>query len=278
MNFLLNKSKALWPYWLVVLYLLLLYPFLRGMWTAPGHIKLFGFSISLYGSVILLAIFSVRFAVGKYIVKKDFKQLDFDSALLYTVIPAIIGARIWHALTDFDLYTNQPLAALYIWHGGLGIYGALAGGMIGLYFYCKSKQINFIKLVDLLSVFMPLGHAIGRIGNFLNQELYGPSTTLPWGTYIQATGRFHHPTFLYEQIGDLLLFILIFKLYKKNYQSKPGYLLTVYLLGYSIVRFVVDFFRSDQQYSLLTLLVKLIIIMLLVLVLKFNSKFKQIFK
>jgi len=174
-----------------------------------------------------------------------------EDALFYAVIPGVIGARLWHVFTDWHLYQNNPIEALFIWQGGLGIYGAILGGILGAYLYCRKKQLPFLKILDIVSLFLPLAQVVGRFGNLVNQEIYGSKTDLPWGFYVQAQQGYYHPAFLYEQVGNMVLFCLLYRLYQRYYlkrkSAKSGLLTLLYFSGYAIVRFLVDFFRTEPR-------------------------------
>lgn len=225
------------------------YLFLRGVWTFPQYIDLGIFQIHFYSVFLLSAFLLVAFLYKKYAEQDSkLKHIVIEDALVWTLIPAILLARVWHVATDFHLYEDNLVAALYIWNGGLSIFGGLFGGAGGIYLYCRKYQVNFPRALDLLAVFLPLGQVLGRYGNFANQELYGKQTNLPWGVYIRAEKNYFHPAFLYEQLGNLALFLLLFTLFrKKKLQLGSGQFTALYFLGYGIVRFLVDFARTDPD-------------------------------
>src|SRR6185503_7540633 len=132
--------------------------------------------------------------------------------ILWALVGGIVGARIWHILTPppsmvangltTQWYLSHPLDAIAVWNGGLGIPGAVAGGMLGLYLFTRYSKLNFAEWADIAAPGIALGQAVGRWGNYVNQELYGRATNLPWGIRIATESpdlRFH-PTFLYESI------------------------------------------------------------------------------
>ncbi|MEP7166871.1 MAG: prolipoprotein diacylglyceryl transferase [Candidatus Woesebacteria bacterium] len=173
-----------------------------------------------------------------------------DESLLWIVIPAIVGARLYHVITDWQLYAYGPLIdTLKVWNGGLGYFGALIGGLLGLiaFAYTKGKKNpteKFFLLVDLLSLGAPLAQAIGRFGNYFNRELYGVTTDLPWG--ILVNGQRYHPLFAYEAIANLCVFIFINWLgLKKKLHIGKGQYACIYLACYGLIRFWLEFLRID---------------------------------
>lgn len=187
-----------------------------------------------------------RFAIDSKII---------DSILVWIAIPSVIGARLYHLITDWSLYTHASmLERIAIWNGGLGYFGALIGGIVGLIcfvFYKKRGLINqtptkrFFVILDLLAFGSPLAQAIGRFGNYFNQELYGLPTTLPWGLLID--GQRYHPLFAYEAIGTLLIFAFINWLgWKKKFWIGKGQYAFVYITLYAMLRFWLEFLRIDS--------------------------------
>lgn len=183
--------------------------------------------------------------------------------LTYLLIGGIIGARIWHILTPppssgitAAWYLSHPLDALAIWKGGLGIPGAVIGGAIVLYFYSRKHSLSFAEWADIASPGLALGQAIGRWGNFFNQELYGAPTNLPWRIYIDPAHRlpdyleaeYYHPLFLYESLwnlGNMILLLWISRQYPERLKS--GDLFLIYLIAYPVGRFLLDFLRLDAS-------------------------------
>lgn len=216
--------------------------------------------ISLYGILISLAILICILLAEKLTSKKD---LLWGGAF-WGIVSALLGARIYHVLSAPPYYLANPLETLYFWHGGLGIWGAIAGGTIGFALYYKFHHENLWYWLDLGLVFFPLGQAIGRWGNFFNNEIYGLPTGLPWGIIVNGTR--YHPLFLYESILDLALFSLLYFLYKTNKgKLLDGFFLFAFLGGYSIIRFWLEFLRIDS-WQILGLNVSQTISILLILV------------
>lgn len=201
-------------------------------------------------------------------------ELVWD-AILWALIGGIIGARLWHILTPppsmvtagltTQWYLTHPLVvtdrglegALAVWNGGLGIPGAVAGGLLGLYLYVRRAKLNFAVWVDLTAPALALGQAIGRWGNYVNQELYGRPTQLPWAIDILAQNRVpgytdpalrFHPTFLYESIGNLLICLALLYIARRfSDRLKAGDVFILFLIFYPVLRFFLEFLRLDSS-------------------------------
>jgi prolipoprotein diacylglyceryl transferase len=215
----------------------------------PKVLGVNGIGIRTYGALITAGAVVVAVFVGKEIRKfKELKRIDIADILLFALIFGVIGARLYHLATDWNLYAADPIRALYIWNGGLGIFGAVVGGAFGLWIYSKRKKFKLAYLLDIVAIFMPIAQIAGRAGNLINQEIVGLPANIPWSWYIPGLNGSFHPVFLYEQIGNLLLFIGLFILYKKR-PKLIGSLtfIILYIGGYSIVRFIVEFWRIEPR-------------------------------
>jgi phosphatidylglycerol:prolipoprotein diacylglycerol transferase len=187
--------------------------------------------------------------------------------IIWALIGGIIGARLWHVFTPppsmVDIgkttlwYLTNPIEILMVWNGGLGIPGAIAGGMAGLYLFTRRHKLNFAKWADLAAPGLALGQAIGRWGNYVNQELYGAPTTLPWAISIDAPYRVpgftdpalkFHPVFLYESIGSALIVLALLYIARRYADRlKDGDLFLIYLILYPVLRFFLEFVRLDSS-------------------------------
>src|SRR5262249_46245928 len=160
----------------------------------------------------------------------------------------LIGARLYHIATDYELYTSHPLNMFKIWAGGLGIWGGIAGGVAGGAFYVHRHHLPLPDLLDVVAPALPLAQAIGRWGHYFTQELSGRPTTLPWGLEISPAPRpaayaaYHtfHPTFLYESLWDLAV-VGIVLLVEKRVRLRRGYLFAVYVSAYTFGRFFTEY-------------------------------------
>ncbi|MGE5222705.1 MAG: prolipoprotein diacylglyceryl transferase, partial [Omnitrophica WOR_2 bacterium] len=209
--------------------------------------------------------------LAAYIAEREARRRGLNGdlvwdGLIWVLVGGILGARIWHILTPPPsmvaqgittlYYLSHPLDAIAIWKGGLGIPGAVIGGIIALFFFTRRNKLNFATWVDIAAPALALGQSIGRWGNFFNQELYGAPTNLPWGIYIDPAHRLpgyenvsrYHPTFLYESIWNLLnMFFLLWIARRFADRLKPGDVFLTYLIVYPVGRFFLEFLRLDSS-------------------------------
>lgn len=213
-----------------------------------GPITIYWYSIFILCGII--AGYVIARPAGK---RAGFTPAQLEESILWALIPGAIGARTYHVIDQWQaLYANQPLEVFAFWHGGLGILGGLAGGALGLWLFCRRYKISYLTLLDIYAPSTLLAQAIGRLGNWTNQEAFGPPTTLPWGIYISPENRpieyltatQFHPTFFYE-MGIDLLGVAILLLLRKRLATRPGRVLGLYFILYGTGRFIVEFFRFD---------------------------------
>ena len=245
---------------------------LQAFIQSPGETFLnLGFiTIRWYGLLI-----SVSVLIGLFISKKLAKSRNINPEYISEILPSliissIIGARAyyvifeWRQFSDFNFFTTLKLfnnsiqipSFLAIWEGGIAIHGALIGGLLCVVLFCKSKSIHLKTFIDVLIPSIILGQAIGRWGNFFNNEAFGTPTNLPWKLFIPIQNRpiefinyeYFHPTFLYESLWNFLIFIiliLIFNQQNKTNFIKPGSISCLYLICYSFGRFWIEALRID---------------------------------
>lgn len=224
-------------------------------------------TIRFYGMILMSGV--VAAAVLSYFEAKR-RNLDTEvllDSLTWIVIGGVIGARIWHILTPpasmveqgitTMYYLTHPLAAIAIWRGGLGIPGAVAGGALAFYIYSRKRGLSFGVWADLIAPGLALGQAIGRWGNFINQEVYGSPSNLPWAITIDPEHRLpefmdvstYHPLFLYELLFNLAnMGFLLWVSRKYADKIKPGDVFLTYLITYPIFRFFMEFLRLDPSF------------------------------
>lgn len=214
-------------------------------------------TIYWYSFLILLAVILGYNIAINYSKKISYKTNDIVDMFLYLVVWAIVGARVYYVIFNFDAYRDNLLEIFMIWKGGLAIYGSVIAGAIYIFYYCKKHDLSFVKILDIISLSLLLGQAIGRWGNFFNSEAYGGKTTyealqqlhipefIIQGMYID--GFYRQPTFLYESLWCFLgVIILLF--IRKKYSNKTGKQICFYFIWYGIGRFFIEGLRSDSLY------------------------------
>ena len=204
-------------------------------------------SIYWYSFLIIMSVI-----VGYNIIVNYSKRLSYKTGAIMDVtfglvISAIIGARMYYVIFNFDAYIDDLLQIFMIWNGGLAIYGAILGGILYLLYYCKKKDMNFIKVLDIFSLSLLLGQAIGRWGNFFNSEAYGGKTTLEALDGMYIDGFYRVPTFLYESIWCLIGVVILYFIRRRDLKVN-GKQISFYLIWYGIGRFFIEGLRSDSLY------------------------------
>lgn len=209
----------------------------------PVAFRIFGIEIMWYGVLISFGVL-----LGVFFALKECKRIGYNADnvldfLLIAIPSAIIGARAYYVIFSWDYYSAHTSEIINIRNGGLAIHGALIAGVIVGILFCKKRKLNVLQLLDILIPSVALGQAIGRWGNYVNQEAYGGPTDLPWG--IVVNGQKVHPTFLYESIINLAVFLFLIW-FRKNKKTSEGQVLSLYLILYSAGRFVVEGLRTDS--------------------------------
>jgi prolipoprotein diacylglyceryl transferase len=208
-----------------------------------------------YALCIVLGIFAAVWISERRWVARGGKAGEIQDVALWAVPFGIVGARLYHVATDHDLYFGAGRSAwniLYIWHGGLGIWGGIAGGALGAILCARRKGIRLGALVDTIAPSLLVAQALGRWGNWFNQELYGKPTDLPWGLEIDHAHRVpgyadfatFHPTFLYECLWNLGGFALLLWL-ERRFRIGHGRVLALYVMIYTAGRFWIEQLRID---------------------------------
>ncbi len=229
-----------------------------------------GLNIAWYGVIIacglLLGIWLATHRAKKRGWSSDL-VLDF---ILLAVPLAIIGARTYYVAFEWDYFAANPSKIIAINEGGLAIYGAVIGGFLAAFLFSRAAKFPFLKLIDLVIPSLILGQAMGRWGNFINQEAFGALVTnpnlqfFPLAVYIQSLGEWHQATFFYESFCNTILLVITLLLGRKG--VKDGTLLATYFIGYGTVRAVIEGLRTDSLYLFGTIRVSQLLSALLVLV------------
>lgn len=202
------------------------------------------FTVRWYGilivSGIIVAILMCRRLSSGYGYTMD----DIMDVALVTVPLGILCARAYYVAFSWGYYSQHPSEIIAIWHGGLAVHGSLLGGMLGLWLVSRHKRQPFRLWGDIIVPGLILAQAIGRWGNFFNQEAYGYETDVPWAMFID--GAYRHPTFLYESVWDLTGCAVLLGLWHYWHGRRTGDVAAAYLIFYSLGRFVIEGFRTDS--------------------------------
>ena len=221
-------------------------------WNVDPEIVHIGFFSLRYYSLL----FMLSFLIGIYIMRWIFKQEgknpdDVDSLLIYTLFGTVIGARLGHCLFyDPVYYLSNPIRILKVWEGGLASHGAAIGILLAIYLYVKKhKDQPYLWLMDRVVITVALAAFFIRLGNFFNSEIIGRPTDLPWAIVFDRVDNVpRHPSQLYEAFAYLIIFFVIFKIYKKYKANLPqGYIFGIFLIGIFGFRIFVEFYKENQS-------------------------------
>jgi len=210
----------------------------------PVHLYSYGFLVAIG---VLCAILFIRKHAPRIGVKPE-TSVDLAMA---TVISGFVGARIFYVAQHWDFFMNAPLDIFKIWQGGIVLYGGLIGGFLGFSVFIRLNKLSFLPLLDLFVPAMALAQGFGRLGCFLNGCCYGIDSDLPWAVRFPFFESKVHPTQLYEAFFCFILFLFLYRLWKKT--SVPGRVSLAYFIIYPLGRFFIEFLRGDQSRHLLNL-------------------------
>ena len=212
----------------------------------PVAFSLGPITVRWYGLLIATAMLIAAVGGCRMMRKAGINEDDFLTIFMVTIVAAILGARIYYVIFELPYYIQHPDEIIAIWHGGLAVHGGLLAGVASIYLGCRHYKISFWQFTDIMAPFMILGQALGRWGNFFNQEAYGyevDPAAVPWAMWID--GAYRHPTFLYESCWDLLVFFVLLWLARQAWVRR-GEIALGYLMLYSMGRVVVEGFRTDS--------------------------------
>ena len=221
----------------------------------PVLLNLGPLEIRYYGLFYVIG-FILAYYLILYLSKKKLIKINKDQTenlLVYTGIAGIIGGRLFYVLIyNLQYYLQNPFEILAVWNGGLSIHGGLIGGIIGIYLFCKKYKFNILEILDLIAIPFTLAHALGRIGNFINGELYGRITDVSWCVNFPNVDGCRHPSQIYQGIGNLFMFSVLWVL--KDKKLKKGSLFSIFLILNSVFRFNLEFLREpDPQLGFVVL-------------------------
>ena len=231
-------------------YTLISFPGLGLELDPPSTIQLGPLTIHLYGLIIAVGMLLAVLYASKRSKEFGLKEDDLIDGVLWVAPFAIICARLYYCIFEWDQYASNPISILYIWNGGLAIYGGVLGAVIGLSVFCKVRKIKATAMMDVVSLGLLIGQLVGRWGNFMNREAFGAPTDsfLRMGLYNTATGavEYYHPTFLYESLWNFVGFLLLHFLSKKR--KYDGQVALGYVAWYGLGRAFIEGLRMDSLY------------------------------
>ena len=215
----------------------------------PVAIEIFSLEIRWYSLAYIMGIILGWFFAKKYFVNKNILS-KFDDYITYIIIGLILGGRLGYVLFyNFNFYSNNLLDIFKIWQGGMSFHGGVLGIIIASIIFSKKNNDNVFEYLDVVALVSPIGIFFGRIANFINSELYGSITNVPWAvTFVKIDNLPRHPSQLYEAIFEGFVLFLILMYFKNKFLNKPGLISGLFLIIYSIFRFFVEFYRvPDEQ-------------------------------
>ncbi len=236
-----------------------MFNFLHNYIPDPIFLNLGVVKIHWYGFLMVVGGLLALWIVIRLARQEKIKADQIVDLAFYWLVFSVIGARLYYVLYAWEYYRENLWDIVKVWEGGLAIHGILIGGFLAVLYFVQKNKLNFWRLADLIVPGLALAQAIGRVGNYFNQEIFGKPTDLPWGIPIEALYRpaqylnneYFHPTFLYESLGNLIIFGILITLTCLKIKGKvnwpAGVLFGGYLILYSIQRFCLEFLRIDYS-------------------------------
>ena len=225
----------------------------------PVAFSIFSLNFRWYSLAYIFGIIIGWILAKNYLVKNDEILKKFDDYVTFLIIGIILGGRLGYVIFyNLDYYKNNILEIFFIWQGGMSFHGGLLGVVLASVWFAKKNNQDPYLYLDVVSIVAPIGIFFGRVANFINSELYGIETSLPWGVkFIKVDDLYRHPSQLYEAFFEgIILFVILLYLRKKFLMRSPGFISGMFLLIYSTFRFLIEFLRApDEQlgYILLNL-------------------------
>ena len=217
----------------------------------PVALQIFSFEIRWYSLAYIIGIFSGWIVGKRFFITNSVLKQTFDDFITYSILAIILGGRLGYVLLyNPKYYFYNFLDIFKIWEGGMSFHGGLIGVILASIIFAKKNNQNPYNYLDVVSIVAPIGIFFGRIANFINSELYGHETNLPWSVkFIQIDNLNRHPSQLYEAIFEgIILFLILIYFRKKGFMKIPGLISSLFLIFYSLFRFVIEFFRvPDEQ-------------------------------
>ena len=217
----------------------------------PVAVQIFSIDIKWYSVAYIVGILLGWILSKKIFISDHHIKEKFDDFITYIILGIIVGGRLGYVFFyNFSYYSDNLLDIIKIWQGGMSFHGGLIGVIFASFLFAKKNNQNIFSYLDIVSIVAPIGIFFGRIANFINSELYGIETNLPWAVkFIQIDDLYRHPSQLYEALFEgLILLVILLYFRKKGFMKIPGLISGLFLIFYSTFRFAVEFFRvPDEQ-------------------------------
>ena len=217
----------------------------------PVAFQIFTFEIRWY-SLAYIAGILIGWILSKrvFISNQDIKEC-FDDYLTYLILGIIIGGRLGYVVFyNFNYYSSNVIDIFKIWQGGMSFHGGVLGVILSTVIFANKKRHNIFYYLDIVAIVSPIGIFFGRISNFINSELYGTITTMPWAVqFLKVDNLYRHPSQLYEAIFEgIVLFIILVYFRNRGFLNMPGFISGAFLTFYSLFRFIIEFFRVPDEH------------------------------
>ena len=217
----------------------------------PVAIQIFTLEIRWYSLAYIIGILFGWILSKKVFISDSNLKDKFDDFITFLILGIIIGGRLGYVFFyNFEYYFNNPADIFKIWQGGMSFHGGLIGVIIASIWFSKKNNQNAFDYLDIVSLVAPIGIFCGRLANFINSELYGIETNMPWAVkFVQVDNLFRHPSQLYEAIFEgIILFLILIYFRKKGFMKIPGFISGLFLIFYSIFRFIIEFIRVPDEH------------------------------
>jgi len=216
----------------------------------PVAIQIFTLEIRWYSLAYIIGILFGWILSKKVFISDSNLKDKIDDFITFLILGIIIGGRLGYVFFyNFEYYFNNPADIFKIWQGGMSFHGGLIGVIIASIWFSKKNNQNVFDYLDIVSLVAPIGIFCGRLANFINSELYGIETNMPWAVkFVQVDNLFRHPSQLYEAIFEgVILFLILIYFRKKGFMKIPGFISGLFLIFYSIFRFLIEFYRAPDE-------------------------------
>ncbi len=216
----------------------------------PVAIQIFSIEIKWYSLAYISGILLGWVISKKIFISNQSIKEKFDDFVTYIILGIIIGGRLGYVLFyNYDYYSSNLIEIFKIWQGGMSFHGGLVGVIIACLLFSKKNNLDPLIYLDIVSLVAPIGIFFGRVANFINSELYGIETSIPWAVkFVQVDNLYRHPSQLYEAFFEgLILFCILLYFRKKGFMRVPGFISGLFLIFYSIFRFIIEFFREPDD-------------------------------